>query len=91
VKEQLLAASFQLRYRRAVVLRAIDEWEQEPKLKQPRCALGVSRLYLARLCDWVIVPRTNAGVDARTTAGLETGATFRPLHNHAVTVLEAKS
>jgi hypothetical protein len=25
-------------------------------------------------------------VDARTTAGLETGAKFRPLHNHAVTV-----
>ena len=29
----------------------------------------------------------NAGVDARTTAGLETGATFRLFHNHVVPVL----
>ena len=30
------------------------------------------------------------GVDARTTAGLETGATFRPLHSHAIRVIAAK-
>jgi len=31
--------------------------------------------------------QTSADVDARTTVGLETGAAFHPLHNHAVTVL----
>ena len=31
--------------------------------------------------------RTNAGVDARATAGLETGATFQRLYDHAVQVL----
>ena len=31
----------------------------------------------------------SAGWEARATAGQETGATFRPLHNHAVTVLDA--
>jgi len=30
----------------------------------------------------------SAGWEARATAGQETGATFRPLHNHAVRVLE---
>src|SRR5580658_6767320 len=31
--------------------------------------------FVLRLCDLVIVPRDCAGVDAPTTAGLETGAT----------------
>ena len=38
-----------------------------------------------RLRNLVSTPWGSAGVDALTTAGLETGATFRSSQNHAVT------
>jgi hypothetical protein len=34
------------------------------------------RKTLGRLCDFVIVPRESAGLYARTSAGLKTGATL---------------
>jgi hypothetical protein len=47
-------------------------------------------LLVFRMRELVIAQGTSAGVDAHTTAGLETGAPFRPLQNHAVSVLAAQ-
>jgi len=46
-----------------------------------------TRAVIAALRDFVVTPRWSAGVDARTTAGLETGATSWTLQSYAVAAL----